>query len=422
MKVKFYLSRPTAKTESSIIISVAYNNEWFRIPAGESINPKYWNAKKHEARQTPSFPESPEFNTRLRWIASQVNKCYLQYRNENEGAEPAPDLLKKLIDNALGRNQVKRMGFFAYFEDFVNRQKDGLRINAKKGTIINPDDAKHYQHTLNTMQEFNPKLDFKDIGLAFYNDFIKFLNKKAISLNTTGAHIKRLKVVLNEAKANGYPVNPDFESKYFAKMAEEADNIALTLGEVEALQALDFTGNKRLEAVRDLFIIGCHTGLRYSDFSTLAPADIANGFIKVTQQKTGGKITIPVHDVVANIIKKYGGELPASISNQKTNSYLKEICQLVKPLQAKESKTTTKGGKKVTVIQHRWELVSTHTARRTFATMQYNNGVPSITIMAITGHKTEKDFLKYIKVTPDEHAIKMREHWADGKRAVMKAV
>jgi integrase len=421
MKVKFYLSRPTAKTESSIIVSVAYNNEWFRLPAGESINPKYWNAKKHEARQTPSFPESPEFNARLRWIASQINKCYLQYKNENEGANPPPDILKKLIDTALSRNQARRMNFIEYFKNFVYRQKEGLRIGVKGG-IIKPEDAKHYQHTLNAITAFKPNADFKDISLSFYNDFLEHLNKQKVSLNTVGSHIKRLKAVLNEAEASGYPVNPEFKSKYFAKQAEEAENIALTLTEVEALQALDLTQNKRLEAVRDLFIIGCHTGLRYSDFSTLKPTDIANGFIKITQQKTGGKVTIPVHEVVANIIERYGGELPASISNQKTNSYLKEICQLVKPLQAKESKTTTKGGKKVTVIQHRWELVSTHTARRTFATMQYNNGVPSITIMAITGHKTEKDFLKYIKVTPDEHAVKMREHWADGKRAVMKAV
>ncbi len=419
MRVKFYLYRPKAKEASGIFASVSYNNNRFRVPTTERINPKYWNKAKHEVRDTPFVPQWKEINTRLRNIANKIDKVRLDYANANNDQEPDVETFKALL--ATYDKVDARVTFRKYFENFIYRQKEGLRIGAR-GKVINPEDAKHYQHTLNTLTAFNPKLDFRDINLAFYNEFIEYLNKEKVSLNTVGSHIKRLKAVLNEAKAGGHQVNPDFQSKYFAKQGEEAENIALTLAEIEALQALDLTNNKRLQAVRDLFIIGCHTGLRYSDFSTLKPTDIANGFIKITQQKTGGKVTIPVHDVVAAIIENYGGSLPGSISNQKTNEYLKEICKQIKILEAKESKTTTIGGKKVTVIKQRWELISTHTARRTFATMQYNAGVPSITIMAITGHKTEKDFLKYIKVTPDEHAVKMQDIWAAETRKKLKAV
>ena len=443
MKVKFYLYRqqvtdpkkikakakanpPTVKNKreaniesDGIFAWVSYNNKRVRVSSGECINPKHWNAKQHQARE--SLIEHPEFNARLRQISSQINKTYFQYKIDHNGIEPEPAELKKLCDRALGRNVSKRKNFIQYFEDFIHRQKEGLRVNSKKGTIINPADAKHYQHTLNTIKEFMPAVDFKDIGLSFYNDFLQFLNKSAISLNTAGSHIKRLKVILNEAEASGFPVNPEFKSKYFAKLSEEAENIALTESELEEIQNLDLSKDIGLDLVRDLFVIGCNTGLRFSDFSTLKPSDISGNMIRITQQKTKGKVTIPVHVVVQKILDKYNGVLPASISNQKTNEKLKEIGKKVKLLEAKESKTTTKGGKKVTVVLHRWQMLSTHTARRAFATIQYNKGVPSITIMGITGHKTEKDFLNYIKVTPDEHALKIQDIWAAEQRAKMKA-
>ncbi len=189
-----------------------------------------------------------------------------------------------------------------------------------------------------------------------------------------------------------------------------------------ALEKLDLSDNKRLEAVLDLFLIGCHTGLRYCDLSTLKAANIKDGFIKVTQIKTGGNVIIPVHNTVYRILAKYNGELPPAISNQKTNDYLKEITSKVDLLKVKTSKETTKGGVKVSVTKERWEMVSTHTCRRTFCTLQYLNGVPSITIMKISGHTTEKDFLKYIKMDSQEHAEKMRDMWAINNRSKIKVV
>ena len=68
----------------------------------------------------------------------------------------------------------------------------------------------------------------------------------------------------------------------------------------------------------------------------------------------------------------------------------------------------------------KWELLSSHTGRRSFATNEYLAGTPSITIKAITGHKTEEAFLRYIKLTPNEHAILLKQHW--DKRNKLKAV
>jgi integrase len=114
---------------------------------------------------------------------------------------------------------------------------------------------------------------------------------------------------------------------------------------------------------------------------------------------------------------KHNGKLPRAISNQKANEYLKELGQ-IKPkghdkpvLNDSISKTITKGGVKVITNYQKWELLSTHTARRTFATNEYLAGTPAVTIMQVTGHKTEKAFLRYIRLTPREHAKLLQMHW-----------
>ena len=110
---------------------------------------------------------------------------------------------------------------------------------------------------------------------------------------------------------------------------------------------------------------------------------------------------------------KYGGNLPAALSNQKMNEYIKDVAKKIPELKELAPITYTKEGFKVTKNIEKWKLVSTHTAWRSFATNEFKAGTPTITIMAITGHKTEAAFLKYIKVTPKEHAQILKLAWQD---------
>jgi len=194
----------------------------------------------------------------------------------------------------------------------------------------------------------------------------------------------------------------------FKTLTEESQNIYLTPEELQEIYQLDLSDKPSLEKTRDLFIVGCWTGLRYSDWNKIAPENIKGELITIFQEKTGQKVVVPIHPTVRQILNKYDGILPKTISNQKFNAYLKQITKLVK-LNQSVSKQTTRAGKKETILKKKWEMVTTHTARRSFATNMYKAGVPSITIMAITGHRTESVFLKYIKVTLEEHANKMRE-------------
>jgi integrase len=165
-----------------------------------------------------------------------------------------------------------------------------------------------------------------------------------------------------------------------------------------------------LERVRDCFVLFAWTGCRYSDLEKIGKTDIKNGFITFRQQKTNNKVVIPLHPVVAEILEKYNYDLPEPITNQKFNEYIKEACKRAE-INSIETMTRTVGGKLETITFDKHEGVTSHTGRRSFATNMYLQKLPSYMIMSVTGHKTEKSFLKYIKVTQQEHAAMMKEAW-----------
>ncbi len=219
-----------------------------------------------------------------------------------------------------------------------------------------------------------------------------------------------MKVFLNAATDLGINQYKGYKNKAFVTIKEDTQSIYLNEDELRAIYDLDLSNKPKYEKVRDLFIIGCWTGLRFSDWNKINKDNITDGYLDVTQQKTGDQIAIPLHPTVEEIINKYEGELPEVISNQKFNEYIKDVAELAK-INDKVKKSITKGTMTTTKTYEKWELVTTHCARRSFATNLYLAGVPTLTIMAITGHKTEASFLKYIKVTPREHAKILREFW-----------
>jgi integrase len=215
---------------------------------------------------------------------------------------------------------------------------------------------------------------------------------------------------MNEATERGINKNVEFKKKKFKKVTEDTDKIYLNTTELEKLYQLDLSQKVKLEKVRDLFIIGCYTGLRFSDFIQIKQENIfESNKIKIRTQKTGEMVIIPLHRFVREIMGKYDGNIPEPISNQKMNDYLKETAKLAGLNELIEA-SITKGGKLVKTAIEKYNLVMTHTARRSFATNLYMADVPSITIMKITGHKTEKNFLRYIRMSQEENANKLLNH------------
>ena len=155
---------------------------------------------------------------------------------------------------------------------------------------------------------------------------------------------------------------------------------------------------KAKERIRDMFILGCLTALRYSDYSRLTSQNL------IRTKKTNVDVKVPAHDYVKEIYAKYGGFIPRGLCIQYVNKYLKVIMKEI-GLNDLVTYSYTKGGRLITVTREKWELISSHTARRSAATNMYLTGrMKTLEIMNLTGHRTEQNFFRYIRLTGDDTA------------------
>ena len=161
---------------------------------------------------------------------------------------------------------------------------------------------------------------------------------------------------------------------------------------------------KAKEKIRDMFVLGCLTALRYSDYSRLTSQNLVNGYIVIRTKKTNVDVKVPAHDYVKENFAKYNGQIPSGLCIQYFNKYLKVIMREI-GLNDLVTYSFTKGGELKTVTREKWELVSSHTARRSAATNMYLTGrMKTLEIMKLTGHRTEQNFFLYIRLTADDTA------------------
>lgn len=426
MEASLYLTRSEEGKQTSVYIHIRYTSVKFKYYLTEKIDPQFWNAKEQRAKKTNRFPGYMEFNRRLDKIQDKVKDLYNAFRNNHAGKEPNPGKFRELLDKEFKAGPEKAAKtFIPFFEEITDASLNGARVQHKTGKPFTYNTVKGYVTAINHLKDFEQarkrKLGFDDINVEFHADFTEFLIKKyQLGPNSIGKDFKNIKMAMNEAAERGLTTNTQFKSKRFTVTKENTASIYLSEQELDDLQAMDLSSYSKLERVRDLFIVGCYTGLRFSDLSTLTPRQIKDGLITITQTKTGGEVVIPVHPMVQQIMNKYNGQLPAAISNQKTNDYLKEIGQLSPTLDIQVAKSFTKAGAKVSRNFKKWELLSTHTARRSFATNEFLAGTPVELIMRLTGHKDTATFYRYLRLTPTEHAQKVRDLWAS--RNQMKAI
>jgi integrase len=418
-----YLRDSKADKETAVMMFISFNNERTKLGTVERINPKHWDSKKQQAKQTKNFIQYPEFNTRLDKLRRTALDTYRQYLNDNEQNEPSTAHIKALITEKLkptATNKVKSVSnLIEYTRLFIQKSKTGTRLG-ERGTPIKDNTLKIYNTFLKNLLEFkvtaNYDLSFENINLEFYEEYKDWMMfTKQYSTNTLAKHIRTLRLIVNEAVEDRYTFVP-FLGKRFKAKTEQTESVYLSSSELKEIELLDLTQNSRLDKVRDLFLVGCWTGLRFSDFSNIQAKNISEQFLKIKTQKTGREVIIPLHPVVKTIIQKYHGltnnSLPPSLSNQKMNEYIKEVAELA-GINEVITQSYTKAGKSRTKSTLKHDLITCHTARRSFASNAYTLNIPTITIMAVTGHSTESSFMKYIKITPVEHAMKIQQIWAN---------
>lgn len=420
-KFNFYLRDKKKDGDTPVILFISHNGNRLKYSTDKSINPKYWNEDSQSVRQVKEFPTAKIFNDRLKYIRAEAEKIFDELERDLTHP-PSNEELKKKLDQVLKdipeveESPDREPTFLELFDRFIKESEDGTRLKSD-GKRFDKRSIQKYQTVYNTLEKFGKKyhLSFDTIDKNFYTKFVSHLNKQKYSVNNVGKYIQVIKTFLTYATENGYNKNLFFQSKQFKAFKEPGFSIYLNEEEIQALYEKDLSETPHLERVRDLFVVGCWTGLRFSDFTSIKPENLEGDFLRIKTFKTGETVIIPIHPLVREIMTKYDGiypnSLPPAISNQKMNSYLKDIAKTVDCLKVTVDAESTKGGMKVSEKKFKWELVTTHTARRSFATNVYKSGFPAISLMKITGHRTEKSFLLYIKVTPEENAKKLMDHW-----------
>lgn len=416
-KIKFFLKHPKSETESIIFLVYRYDYQVFKYYTGEYVLPESWDLVTQRPKISVKYPSNADVARQLSKYEFFLNDLINELKRKK--VEITSELLKKHLDDEFKttiKNEVsEHINLIKYIENYINECTTGKRLTPQ-GTKYQIWTIKGYKTLLYHLNEYmtkkHQKLDFSDITVDFYDDFMFYFHSNNYATNTIGKHIKNLKVMMRAALDEGVHSNSEFQRKKFKIVTEESDTIYLTEEELEKIYNLDLSKNTRLEKVRDLFIVGARTALRFSDLINLKPNNFIQNskgsFMKVHTQKTKEEVIVPLKREVIEILNKYDGHLPRNISNQKMNDYLKEIGKIAE-INSKESKVSTKGGLRVEETFEKWELLTTHTARRSAATNLYLAGFPTLSIMKLTGHKTEKSFMKYIRMSKEDNAYKMAE-------------
>jgi integrase len=411
MDINFYLPKPK-QSKSNIMISV----NWYpsrinriRVSTGISIDPEIWNKKKNRVKGVNQT--SRNINDKL----SEIEKCISDNFAiiEKESGSVNKNKFKEVILNCINPKTNKELKtVIQYLDLFIQKNSEDRTLRT----------IKTYQTTKRYFQEFQSKQGYnynlEDVNNELLEDFKRFLinSNHNFSNVTTAKHLRIFKTFLHWTLKKGYHKNTDFINfRIEFKGQKDGINIALTIEELNQLEDY-IPDSDRLRKTKDLFLIQCYTGLRYSDLENLKPEnfDMKNNIIKCYTLKTTEIVEIPIHNKLMNILKKYPDLNFNVISNQKYNYAIKDLCELAKidtPIQT----VKYTGNKRIEDVKPKYKMISSHTGRRTFITVSLQLGLPNGVlpedIMKISGHKTRDSFQKYVKIAKDQAINKVRNIW-----------
>lgn len=388
----FQLDRPNAETTTFIFFVLQCADGRLKYPVKEKVHPSKWSNYRTKDKV---------INSILNRIESHVNE--LQARHKLQNIPLTKDAARDSIDVLLHRKAVLS-GFFPVIEDIILNREAGL-VLTKEGKRFSAYTIRNYRNTLSVLREFDPRLTFHTIDARMYDRLISFSNAKGHSVNMIGQTVKNLRVFMRQALKDGYHSNVQFEA--FKMPAEQTVDIYLTDEEVDRICRHPFSDPK-LDRARDWFIIDCYTGLRVSDLQAVYDDNLAGGTLRLMNEKTDTLVVVPLNSKVKAILAKWGG-LPTKISDQKLNKYLK-IVAFQAGIEGTILHSITKSGRRVDTVINRWEMVSNHTARRSFITNLLKAGVPQIEVMKLAGLKKLATLQKYYKESEAEIAERLKGH------------
>lgn len=412
--IRFAFKTSKAKLEenknlqSLIFLFFSYGKIRFKYSTGYKSCFNDWDFKKQRIKNKVGIENKDKINEDLSDLENQLNKECANILNESKNI--SNELLKYKLDIFTKKIEPHQeintnLTFFQVIDKYIQEKESHISIIT----------IRSYKQTKKRLEEYekhyNRKLMFDFMNISFYNDFNTFMESKDYALNTIGKHIKNLKTFLNYALAEGYSSNQKFKSKDFKVATEITTEIYLTDSEIKEMLDKDLSKYPEVELARDVFLIGCYTGQRISDYNNLSENDIIEidgiQFFKIKQQKNkkyNREVLCPITKEMREIMnKRHNKKPPRKIAESYLNDYIKQVGQMLKWNELVKCEFT-KGGKTVTKMIPKYDLIKSHTARRSFCTNKYKAGMSVYDIMLFSGHTTEKEFYKYIRIKDEERA------------------
>lgn len=412
MKVKFYLNSKISRTgEGAIWCYLREYDKTLALNTGERISVELWDKNLHRAdpRRAPNKIVKGSLKDLNQYLNMYESKIFditrsIRSKNFNAGFGALTEEIKKQFNK-------RETSIYAVYDEFTAIK----RLEVTKPSIQK---IKRIKSLLEEYEKVNrEKLDFDKITPLFFSKFYAFLiEKKNMINNTASKNVQFFKSFLIWANNNNYTTNTSYKS--FKGKSEKIEVIYLTENELMTLYNLQIDDD-RLKRVRDTFVFQCFTGVRYSDIQNLTRDDIRGATWTVRTQKTHQIIEIPLSSYPISILAKYSDDpqpLPV-ISNQKMNTYLKELLKFAK-IDEPVKVVKYKGSERIETTYKKYEVVGTHTARRTFISLSLQKGMKPDVIMAITGHTTYKMMQKYLKIADAHKREEMDKVWGSSLRIV----
>lgn len=409
--ISFYLQKVYNNgddAECQIRMRVRWNGNVLQFNCGYTIAQSKWSVASSRCKRNtfnkrgvPSSEINKELN-RLEVLAEDVFKSF-EVKERVPGKEEYKCAFNAQNGKLVGLEQ-QSMTFDKCFSEFVSSQST---INSWTNATIYK-----FRTLKKHLSGFNADLSLSELNISFYTHFIEYMVETVKLRNSSSLKMWDLfKWFLKWADKNGYLENKDYiDFNPHLKDVRDKEVVFLTWDELMAVYNLRFPeGKKYLERVRDVFCFQCFTSLRYSDVAKLKREDITQDIMKVVTAKTGDTLQIDLNKYSRSILDKYRGDerpLPV-VSNQRMNQWLKEVCYLA----GIDTPITTvyyKGAQRIEETKPKYELVGTHTGRRTFICNALTMGIPAATVMEWTGHSDYKAMKPYIKIADAEKAKAMK--------------
>ena len=392
-------NKSTKPTTISVKIIWTHRNELV-YSTGIKVLPEYWDAKNQKLRNKLEVADiKDKINAELYKIKSFIENALTELKFGNKLSK---ENLKYQLDIYFDKiEKTKKVdSFFDYVEN-VLIEKSKKRV--AKSTW------QTYKRTLELVKLFekdeNYKINFGTISMDFYYDFLEYLeDTHEMSPNTIGKQVKNIKMFMNTANEEGISLCVGHKHKYFKVIKEDSFQVYLNEQELEQIQKVEYDFDSVNDRVRDLFLLGAYTGQRISDWDKLNEDNVydINGIkcFKITQNKTKTDVVIPLHPFVKDIFNKRDFTSPKFLNKQKINKRIKEVAEKAKINEEVKAKNDV----------NKYTLISSHSARRSFCSNAYKAGMDSLAIMQLSGHKTEKSFLRYIRIEKEEFASRIANH------------